>query len=407
MKIVELGKETELITKGTTPTSLGKEFTSTGIPFLRAQNVINGKVKIDDEILFIDHETHEKELKRSHIKKGDLLLTIAGTIGRTAIVEESFEGLNCNQAVAIIRLGESKILPQFLKRFIQSNNAQSQFNKGKVTATISNLSLGQIKKLKIPLPPFSEQKKIAAILDEADRLRQLNQQLLEEYEALTQSVFLDMFGDPQLNEQNWEKDNFGNHIELLTDYHSNGNYKILSENVTLKTTKDYALMVRTTDLEKNNFTDKVISISKKSYKFLEKSKVFGGEIIINKIGSAGKVYLMPNLNRPVSLGMNAFMIRLKETLNNIFTFFLLKTRYGEYQLQKRVKGAVTKTIRKDAVKEIPLIIPPINLQTQFATRIENIEKQKAQVQAALTVSEDLFNSLLQKAFKGELTKGKV
>jgi type I restriction enzyme S subunit len=199
-----LGKEVELITKGTTPTTLGKEFTNSGIPFLRAQNVINGKVQIEEDLLFIDAETHNKELKRSQIRKGDLLLTIAGTIGRTAIVDVEKEGINCNQAVAIIRLGNSKIHPQFLKWFIESSNAQRQFSKGKVTATISNLSLTQIKKLKIPLPPLPTQKKIAALLDEADKLRRLNAAVLEKYDALTEAVFLEMFGDPVRNPNNFQ-----------------------------------------------------------------------------------------------------------------------------------------------------------------------------------------------------------
>ena len=72
------------------------------------------------------------------------------------------------------------------------------------------------------------------------------------------------------------------------------------------------------------------------------------------------------------------------------------------KLKKRVKGAVTKTIRKDAVREVPLISPPLELQNQFADRVQAIESQKAQAQASLAQAEDLFNSLLQRAFKGEL-----
>ena len=113
---------------------------------------------------------------------------------------------------------------------------------------------------------------------------------------------------------------------------------------------------------------------------------------------------MPVLNRPVSLGMNAFLLRFNETkLNVFFTFFLLKTRYGESEIQKRVKGAVTKTIRKDAIREIPIIIPPIQLQNQFAERVMVIEAQKQQAQLELAKSEELFNSLLQRAFNGELS----
>lgn len=211
-----------------------------------------------------------------------------------------------------------------------------------------------------------------------------------------------MFGDPVRNPKGWEMVKFGNFISLLTDYHSNGSYKTLSQHVTLKDECDFALMVRTTDLEKNNFIDNVKYIDEHAYNHLKKSKVYGGEIIINKIGSAGKVYRMPQLNRPVSLGMNAFLLRFNELINDVFLYYQLVSSYGEREIKKRVKGAVTKTIRKDAVREIPLISPPLKLQNQFAERIKSIELQKAQAEAGLVQADNLFNSLLQKAFKGEL-----
>jgi type I restriction enzyme S subunit len=204
------------------------------------------------------------------------------------------------------------------------------------------------------------------------------------------------------NPKGWERVVFGNFITVLTDYHSNGSYETLRDHVTLKNEPDYALMVRTTDLENNNFEDGVNYIDENAYNHLDKSKVYGGEIIMNKIGSAGKVYRMPYLNRPVSLGMNAFLLRFNDSINDVFLYFLLISKYGEREIQKRVKGAVTKTIRKDAVREIPLITPPISLQNQFAERVHVIEQQKAIAQQSLEKSEALFNSLLQKAFKGEL-----
>jgi len=111
---------------------------------------------------------------------------------------------------------------------------------------------------------------------------------------------------------------------------------------------------------------------------------------------------MPHLNRPVSLGMNAFLLRFNNSINQSFLYFQLISSYGEREIQKRVKGAVTKTIRKDAVREIPILSPPLELQNQFAERVKAIEAQKALAQQELEKADNLFNSLLQKAFKGEL-----
>lgn len=266
-------------------------------------------------------------------------------------------------------------------------------------AGLKHISKEYLKNISIPKLPLQTQKAIAAKLDKAQEIISYNQQLLEKYDQLTQALFIDMFGDPFRNEKKFNLEDFGKHILELTDYHANGSYESLKEVVELKDERDFALMVRTTDLEKNNFENDVKYISETAYNFLGKSKVFGNEIIINKIGSAGNVYLMPVLNRPVSLGMNAFLLRFnEETLNINYIYFLLKTKYGESEIHKRVKGAVTKTIRKDAIREIPIIVPPIELQNKFAERIEKIKIQKQMTQESLAKSEELFQSLLKESF---------
>ncbi|RVT47661.1 restriction endonuclease subunit S, partial [Acinetobacter indicus] len=102
----------------------------------------------------------------------------------------------------------------------------------------------------------------------------------------------------------------GDLIEVLTDYHANGAYKKLKENVELLDDEDYALMVRTTNFENNDFNDSVKYINEHAYNFLEKSKVYPNDLIMNKIANAGSIYLMPDLQRPVSLAMNLFLIRM-------------------------------------------------------------------------------------------------
>ncbi len=174
-----------------------------------------------------------------------------------------------------------------------------------------------------------------------------------------------MFGDPVTNPKGWQQTKFGDLIDTLTDYHANGSYQILKQHVDLKNEEDFALMIRTTDLEAEEFNVGVKWIDQHAYDFLKKTKVFGGEIIINKIGSAGAVYLMPNLNRPVSLAMNQFMIRCNTKIDNVFAYHFLKTTAAEREIKSRVQGAVTKTITKDAVRDIPFYCPPKEEQEKF------------------------------------------
>lgn len=106
----------------------------------------------------------------------------------------------------------------------------------------------------------------------------------------------------------WKNVKMGDLLLVLTDYHANGSYKKLKEKVELLNTPDYAIMVRTTNFEKNDFEDDLKYITKSAYEFLQKSMVKPGDILMNKIANAGSVYYMPNLRKPVSLAMNLFLL---------------------------------------------------------------------------------------------------
>ena len=238
----------------------------------------------------------------------------------------------------------------------------------------------------------------------ASEIIRLRTACIESAQSLIPALFQEMFGDLDCN-NSYKKVLFGDIITVLTDYHANGSYEKLKEHVTLLDNPDYALMVRTTDLEKNNFIDNVKYISQSAYEFLEKSKIYGGEIIINKIGSAGNVYLMPKLNRPVSLGMNAFLIRIDEKYaNNIFIYNLLTSSYGKKIIQEKVSGAVTKTITKNSIKSLKLYLPPVEQQELFAEKAQEIEVYIKTQQAELENAKTMFQSLLHHAFTGELTR---
>lgn len=180
----------------------------------------------------------------------------------------------------------------------------------------------------------------------------------------------------------------GKIISLLTDYHANGSYQILSEHVKLLDEKNYALMIRTVDFETDNYETDSKYLSESSYNFLEKTKMFGGEIVINKIGNAGRVYFLQNLNRPVSLGMNQFMIRTNENMNNYFLYIYLISHYGKKLLERRITGAVPLSIDKQSVKNV---IVPI-LSQSFQLQIEQIVKSAHQKQ---TQSKQLYREAEQ------------
>lgn len=140
----------------------------------------------------------------------------------------------------------------------------------------------------------------------------------------------------------------------FTDFHSNGSYEVIAQHFKLLDERDYAYMVRTTDLEKENYIDSVKYVTKSTYEFLSKSKVFGGELLINKIGSPGRTFLMPKLNIPVSLGMNLFLLRIKnnENISEELIYLFFNSEIGKNIIERKINGTVPLTIDKEAIKSL-------------------------------------------------------
>lgn len=186
----------------------------------------------------------------------------------------------------------------------------------------------------------------------------------------------------------------GDLIEVLTDYHANGAYKKLKENVELLDDEDYALMVRTTNFENNDFHDSVKYISEHAYNFLEKSKVYPNDLIMNKIANAGSIYLMPDLQRPVSLAMNLFLIRVNEKLANpVYVYLYLKI--NEQYVKQFANGSVTKTITKEAVRNLEIFLPSREEQDIVVEQYLALDKK---INLNLKINQNL-ESIAQAIFK--------
>ncbi|RDY21172.1 restriction endonuclease subunit S [Criibacterium bergeronii] len=164
--LTSLGMISKVITKGTTPRGGNVSYTSSGIGFLRAENIL-GYDKLNlDNLKYVDDKTHTGFLKRSILESNDILITIAGTLGRTAIVTESALPLNTNQAVALVRLVTTKFVNiKYLIYAINSSKIKKDLLHQEVAMAIPNLSLENIYDCKIPLPPIEEQNRISEVID--------------------------------------------------------------------------------------------------------------------------------------------------------------------------------------------------------------------------------------------------
>lgn len=163
-------------------------------------------------------------------------------------------------------------------------------------------------------------------------------------------------------------------IKYISDYHANGSYENLKENVTLKHDKNYAIMIRPLNFERNDFQEDLLYIDKYEYEYLSKSKVYADDILINKIANPGSVYLMPNLDSPVSCGMNLFVLRFDDSIvNQKYMFYNMKNR--ERYIKSLAHGTTTKTITKDDVRGIELFVHSREEQNQIAKLLSTIDSK--------------------------------
>ncbi len=175
--VKHLVNECELITKGTTPTTLGKSFTTHGINFVKIESITDEGDIIIDKLAFIDDETNHM-LKRSQLREKDILFSIAGALGRTAIVKQNLLPANTNQALALIRLRPcSELDHNYLLNYLRSTFIQKHIETINVQAAQANLSLENVRDFDIKFPSISEQRAITAVLsDMCDEISALEQQ---------------------------------------------------------------------------------------------------------------------------------------------------------------------------------------------------------------------------------------
>ena len=338
------------------------------------------------------------------VKKGTLLLSFKLTLGRVAFAGKD---LRTNEAIAQLPIKNDNDINKFYLYYYLKFFDYELLLKGDVKVKGKTLNKEKLKLLPVYYPQLPEQERIVAKLDKVfeaiDKVKANAEQNLnnakEIYNIQKELIFKTVLENKPVE--------FGDIIELLTDYHANGSYKLLKEHVELLDNENYAWMIRSTDFE-NEFKNNFKYINEKAYNFLEKTKIFGNEIIMSKIGNAGKIYLMPVVNRPVSLAMNLFLIRVKEKLAiSSYVYRFLLTNIGQKQINERCKGAATQTITKDNVRSIKIYLPnTLSEQQKIVEQLDKIQEKTKKLEAIYTQKikecDELKQSILQKAFRGEL-----
>lgn len=367
---------------------------------MRVQNLIGGSVDISD-CLFIDDETN-RALSRSVIQPGDVLISIAGTIGRVSIVPDGSKPMNCNQAVGIVR-PTNAIDRKYLAMWLGTNDAMAQIDTSKVTATISNLSLGQIKELAVPLPPIATQQHIARVLEQADQLRKQAQQMENELNHLAQSLFLEMFGDPVTNPKRWPTQLLP---ELLLFQEGPGvrNWQFRNSGIKLLNVRN--IVNGKLDLSNTETHLDSEEVKTRYSHFL----VNEGDLVMASSGATwGKTAWVRQEHLP--LCMNTSTIRFRphdqSQLSNLYMWGFLNSTAFTRQIERLITGSAQPNFGPAHLKQVKMLLPSIELQMRFQSAMERVMEMSAMALNEYAAKSELFESLMQRAFNGELTERKA
>ena len=382
MREVELHEVCDVIA-GQSPPSSTYNQDGIGVPFFQ------GKADFGEKFPTVRYWCSEP---KKFTSPGDLLFSLRAPVGPTNFnqVEASI-----GRGLAAIRCREGMDVDFLRFYFLHNEDKIEALGNGSTFKAITNKTL---KALKVPLLPLEEQKRIAGILDEADRVRKKTQALIDKYDELAQSLFLDMFGDPFRKNQNHQFLNLGSVVERIQigpfgsqlheqDYTVGG--------IPLINPKNIISSQIVVDLNK--------SITRMKYDTLPNYHLSEGDVILGRRGQMGRAAYVGASENGFFCGTGSLFLRPKNRVNGKYLAYVLGSTFSEDYFDRNALGVTMKNLNKTIVSECCVVWPDDGVQSFFLERVDEIEGAIRAAKREESRVSNLFNALLQKAFKGELT----
>lgn len=325
---------------------------------------------------------------------GDIILGIRATIGEKVISDGEY----ClGRGVAALRPRED-VNSRFLWHWL--TQATPKLESKAKGATFKQVNRSDIGALEVPFPPLPEQRRIAEVLDKTDALRTKRRTALAQLDELAQSIFLDMFGDPVVNPKEWD-DNF-----RLADVAEIASGITKGRKSNLHPTREipYLAVINVQDRKLDLSTIKMIEATEEE---ISRYRLCPNDLLLTEGGDPDKLGrgTLWNTEIPECIHQNhVFRVRLvSDRLTPVFLNWLIGSERGKrYFLRSAKQTTGIASINMTQLKGFPLLIPPYSLQTEFVHNVEAIEALKSQHHTALGQFNELFSSLQQRAFRGEL-----
>ena len=297
-----------------------------------------------------------------------------------------------------IQFRTTELLPDFLRHFLTSDPFHRRFMQtiSGVGGSLLRARPTEVYKIKIPVPPAEEQKRIAAILDAVDELRTKRRESLVQLDALLQSTFLNMFGDPAFNPKDWE-------VTELADVVAQGdriNYGVVQPGDDIE---GGCPLIRVGDfisgeLDLSNIKCIDPNIDKK----YSRSKLNGSEVLISCVGSIGNICKAPTEAIGHNIARAVARVPLAANVDRDFVVQALRSNWVQDYFSKETRTVSQPTLNISLIKKTPIFLPPLSSQRQFSNFVQEAEKHWGNYRVQAVELDALFSSLQSLAFSGGL-----
>lgn len=367
------------------------EYVESGVPIIQLKN-IKPNAYVAKDLKFI---TPQKagELSRHSYAPGDVVIAKLGAVGTACIIPEDAPAGIIVADVVRFRGDSKRVDHRFLCHYLNSSSGQCAVVKLSRGSTRVRTNLSDLKKVEIPLPPLSEQKRIAAILDKADAIRRKRQQAIQLADDFLRAVFLDMFGDPVTNPKGWSIRAVKEMAKVTTgntpprdkpEYYGDFIEWIKSDNI--NTPSDF-LTVATEYLSEAGC--------------MVGRRVPAGSTLLTCIaGSFDCIGNSAFTDREVSFNQQINALTPRPGVNGIFLYALAK--YCKKAIQAASTGGMKGMVSKGKLEEVRFICPPERMQQKFAEAFHRYQGLRRRMEHSLDRLSDGFSSISQKAFSGQL-----
>lgn len=372
------------------PEDLHDNLDEDSVVLLRANNIKDGKLILDDVV----YVSKSKVAEQQYLQTGDILICASSgskeLVGKAAFVDSVKNPMTFGAFCKVVR--PQPEYSEYLGHYFNSPVYRRKISALSAGANINNIKNEHIDNLDIQLVDEKERREIITILNELNMLISLRKQQLFKLDELVKARFVEMFGDPVANIANWPIERLEKHLTII------GGYAFKSDGFRAKGIP----VLRIGNINSGYFqpTNMVYWHDDST---LERYKMHPGDLVISLTGTVGKndygnVCILGNDYSEYYLNQRNAKLELNETLNDIYLSELLKFPQIKGRLTGISRGIRQANISNKDILSLPILIPPISLQKQFAAFVERVERQKQTVQQSLEKLELMKKALMQEYF---------